>query len=104
MGDEDEALHLLSVRIEQSNNCTHISEDKFNRSVSGSDPNQLAMQPIRTLKVKGKFHPFCLVKVNTSALIGKKSKLLVSKLGAVELLNQGVLHHVQQPAKQCIIS
>ena len=105
MGDEDEPLHLFSVRIERTNNCTYISEYKFNQSVSSSDPNQLPMQPIRTLKVEGKFHPYCLVKVNTSsALIGEKSELLDSKLGAVELLNQQVKHHVQQPAKQCIIS
>ena len=97
VGDEDQQLHLFTVSYGKYKNCTDISEYKFNISVSGSELKQLPMQPIHTLRVKGKFRLYCLVNVNSHSvlMIGRNDKLLAGRLTAVELLKEQVKHHVQ---------
>ena len=92
VGDEDEQLHLFTVRY-KNRHCVDISEYKFSLSVSGSEFNQLPIQPIHTLRVKGKLYPRCLVNVNSfySVLIG-----FADNISAVELLKLQVKQHVQQ--------
>ena len=107
LGDEDEQLHLFTITHDKGKKGTHISEYNFNLAASGSDLQQASTQAIQTLKVKGKFHPYFLVNVNTSSpvLIGKNKGLFSSgKLSVVELNKQQVTHQAQQPTKQCIIS
>ena len=98
VGDEDEQFHLFTVSYGKDKDCTDISEFKFNLSVSGSEFNQLPMQPMHTLEVKGKFHPYCLVNVNSHSvwMIGRTDKFFAGRLTAVELLKEQVNHHVQQ--------
>ena len=97
VGDEDEQFHLFTVSYGKDRNCTDISEYKFNKSVSGSELNQLPIQPIHTLEVKGEFRLYCLVNVNSHSvlMIGRNDKLFAGGLSAVELLKEQVKHHVQ---------
>ena len=97
VGDDDEQLHLFTVSYGKYKNCTDISEYKFNKSVSGSELNQLPMQSIHTLEVKGEFRLYCLVNVNSHSvlLIGRNHKLFAGRLTAVELLKEQVKNHVQ---------
>ena len=97
VGDEDEQLHLFTVSYGEDRSCTYISEYKFNISESGSELNQLPMQPIHTLRVKGELYPYYLINVNSdsSVLIVKDNPFFLGKLTAVELLKEQVNHHVQ---------
>ena len=89
VGHEDEQLHVFTVRYDEDNYCTYISEYRLNTSVSGSDLNQLPSQPIHTLKVEGKFRTYCFVNVNSysSVLIGSNG-FPSWELNAVELFKQ----------------
>ena len=102
LGDEDEQLHLFKTKFDKDKDCTYISEYKFSLSVSGSDRNQLPMQPIRTLRVKGEFCPYYLVNVNSCSpvLIGKNSAYLHGNLTAIQLTKQHITHHVQQSTQE----
>ena len=64
-GDENEQLHLFTVRYEKDNGCTEMSEYKLNLSVSGSNLNHLHMQPIPTLGLNGVFNPQLFVNVES---------------------------------------